>query len=103
MMEADSFDEAYDKAERFIRENEICAPYENLFGKQVVREVVTFADCFSVYDNDDVIEVYSSIVKPSEGLNEETIVAVHEMNSTRRDLLPLREFADPEHPEELEE
>ncbi len=35
MMEADSFDDAYDKAERYVETLGVCEPYVNIFGKRV--------------------------------------------------------------------
>ena len=96
MMDADSFDDAYDKAERYVEERGICDTYRNYEGKRVTREIVSYADCFAPFedDEDDVIEVYSSIIRPDEKLTEETIVAVLKRYSTRKDLLPFREIVD---------
>ena len=101
MLEADSFDQAYTKAEKYVQENEICGSYENMYGKRVHTEVVSFADCFSVYDDEeDVIEVYSSIFKCSDELPEDTLTALFENSCTRSEMLPLRQWFDPDHPEE---
>lgn len=84
MMNADSFDDAYDKAERYVKEYGVCDPYENIFGKRVTVEVVSYADCFRVDEEKDeaVTEVYSSIVRPNADLTEETIAAVHEASAS---------------------
>lgn len=106
MMNADSFDDAYDKAERYVEENGVCDPYENIFGKRVTVEVVSYADCFRVDEDEDetVTEVYSSIVRPNAELTEETIVAVHEASASEEERKPFRyaEFANLS-VEELEE
>ena len=106
MMNADSFDDAYDKAERYVEEYGVCAPDENIFGKRVTVEVVSYADCFRVDEEEDeaVTEVYSSIVRPNADLTEETIVAVHEASASAEERMPFRtaEFADLSD-EELEE
>lgn len=106
MMNADSFDDAYDKAERYVEEYGVCDPYENIFGKRVTVEVVSYADCFRVDEDEDetVTEVYSSIVRPNAELTEETIVAVHEASASEEERKPFRyaEFANLS-VEELEE
>ena len=78
MVDAASFDDAYFKAEQYVKDNEICSSYENIYGKRVQSEVVSYADCFSVYDDEDVIEVYSSIIKCSKDLPEGAIVKYFE-------------------------
>lgn len=61
MLDADSFDDAYLKAEQFAKEY-VDDTYQNMYGKTVKSEVISFADCFSVFE-DDVMEVYSSFIK----------------------------------------
>ncbi|MBQ4424035.1 MAG: DUF4288 domain-containing protein [Clostridia bacterium] len=105
MMDADSFDDAYDKAERYV-ETGVCEPYVNIFGKRVDVEVVSYADCFRIDEDeaDEVTEVYSSIVCPNAKQTEEMIVAVHEASATAKERTPFRsmEFANLS-VEELEE
>ena len=104
MIKAASFDDAYEKAERYAAESGICDAYRNCKGQLVTLEVVSYADCFLVFDDDEeVTEVYSSIKKPNETMTEKLIVSVEEMSATRKEMLPLREFRDPDHPEEFEE
>ena len=55
MLEASSFDDAYSKAEKYMIENEVCFTYVNIFGKRINSEIVSYADCFSVYDDEDVL------------------------------------------------
>ena len=106
MMEADSFDDAYDKAERYVETLGVCEPYVNIFGKRVDVEVVSYADCFRIDEDeaDEVTEVYSSIVCPNAKQTEEMIVAVHEASATVKERTPFRsmEFANLS-VEELEE
>ena len=104
MLDANSFDDAYDKAERYVEENGACVPYENIFGKRVDVEIVSYADCFQIDEDDEVTEVYSSIVRPNAELTEETIVAVHEASASEEERKPFRyaEFANLS-VEELEE
>lgn len=104
MLDANSFDDAYDKVERYVEEYGVCVPYENIFGKRVDVEVVSYADCFQIDEDDEVTEVYSSIVRPNAELTEETIVAVHEASASKEERKPFRdaEFANLS-VEELEE
>jgi hypothetical protein len=98
MMDADSFDDAYDKAERYVETLGVCEPYVNIFGKRVNVEVVSYADCFRIDEDeaDEVTEVYSSIVCPNAKQTEEMIVAVHEASATVKERTPFRsmEFAN---------
>ena len=102
ILDADSFDDAYLKAEKYAKENELCAPYDNLYGKLVHSEIVSYADCFLVYDDERVVEVYSSIRRCSDGMNEKAILSVLEDSCDREEMIPLRQWADPNHPGELE-
>ncbi|MBQ4428944.1 MAG: DUF4288 domain-containing protein [Clostridia bacterium] len=102
MLEAASFDDAYSKAEKYVEEDGLFE-YDNLFGKKVRKQVISYVDCFRVYDDpDDVLEVYSTIRRSSEQLPENVIVSVLENSCTRAEMLPLRQWADPDDPEELE-
>ena len=101
MLDAASFDDAYLKAEQYVKENELCAEYENMFGARVCSEIVSYADCFSVYDDESVVEVYSSIRRCSDEMTEKAIRSVLEDSCVREEMLPLRQWADPDHPEEL--
>ena len=49
MLEAASFEDAYSKAEKYVEEDGLFE-YDNLFGKKVRKQVVSYVDCFSVYD-----------------------------------------------------
>ena len=106
MLNADSFDDAYDKAERYVETLGVCEPYVNIFGKRVDVEVVSYADCFRIDEDEanEVTEVYSSIVCPNAKQTEEMIVAVHEASATVKERTPFRsmEFANLS-VEELEE
>ena len=102
MLEADSFDDAYEKAEKYAKDNEIDISYENMYGKHVESKVVSFTDCFSIYDDEDVIEVYSSMIKCRNDLPEDSVIAFFEETCDRQDMLPLRQYPDSDHPEELD-
>ena len=102
MLEADSFDDAYLKAEKYVKDNEIDTSYGNMYGKRVESKVVSFAGCFSIYDDEDVIEVYSSMIRCRDDLPEDSVIAFFEETCDRQDMLPLRQYPDPDHPEELD-
>jgi hypothetical protein len=95
MLDAESFDGAYEKAEAYVRENGIAEPYTNAFGSPVRTEVVSYADCFSVYDDEDIVEVYSSIRKCGPELPEAALVTALESACTAEEMRPLRQFGDP--------
>ncbi len=96
MLDAVSFDDAYLKAENFVKENELCAAYDNMYGKRVHSEIISYADCFAVYDDEDVIEVYSSIRRAGKKLSEDIIVSALEDSCSIKEMFPLRQFADPD-------
>ena len=102
MLDADSFDDAYKKAERYVKENELCKEYENIYGNRVHSEVISYADCFSVYDDEDVVEVYSTIRRVREAMSENNIISVLEDSCTRKDMLPLRQWIDPNEADETD-
>ena len=94
LLDAGSFDEAYEKAEQYVKEYGVNEPYTNMYGKQV-RTEVSYSDCYCVYEDDDVIEVYSSIKKGREKLSEEMIVSALDDCCTKEELLPLRRWPEP--------
>lgn len=99
MLDAESFDDAYEKAEQYVNENDICFSYSNIYGKRVKSEVVSYADCYLVFEDENAVEVYSSIKKAREEYSEETIIAVMEDNCSRKEMLPLRQWRDPDEEE----
>lgn len=100
LVDADSFDDAYQKAETYVLDPAICGSYKNIYGSKVTTEVVSYCDCFSVYEDDDTIEVYSSLLKCSEDLTAETVIGVLEASASREEMLPLRQWVDPDRPDE---
>lgn len=90
MLDANSFDDAYDKVEHYVEMRGVCDSYVNIFGKRVDVEVVSYADCFRIDEDDEVTEVYSSIMCPDAKRTEEMIVAVHETSSTMEERAPFR-------------
>ncbi len=104
MLDANSFDDAYDKVEHYVEMRGVCDSYVNIFGKRVDVEVVSYADCFQIDEDDEVTEVYSSIMCPDAKRTEEMIVAVHEASASEEERKPFQyaEFANLS-VEELEE
>ena len=104
MLDANSFDDAYDKVEHYVEMRGVCDSYVNIFGKRVDVEVVSYADCFQIDEDDEVTEVYSSIMCPDAKRTEEMIVAVHEASASEEERKPFldAEFANLS-VEELEE
>lgn len=96
MFDADSFDDAYDRAGRYVDSCGLAEPYKNVFGKTVSVEV-DLADCFSVYpDEDDGMEVYSRIIKIDDTENGKALFDLYTRSSTREELIPLRSFFENE-------
>lgn len=58
MFEAASFEGAYDKADRYVKDNGLTEPYRNAEGFTVTCKA-RVVDCFSVIEEDDGTEVYS--------------------------------------------
>ena len=104
MLDANSFDDAYDKVEHYVEMRGVCDSYVNIFGKRVDVEVVSYADCFQIDEDDEVTEVYSSIMCPDAKRTEEMIVAVHEASASEEERKPFQyaEYANLS-VEELEE
>ena len=68
-LRAGSFDEAYDKAERYVRD--YCDEYINVNGEEVRTEKFELLDCFRAFDEEDgVCEVYSRFIKNKSLLTE---------------------------------
>ncbi|MBQ9134047.1 MAG: DUF4288 domain-containing protein [Clostridia bacterium] len=67
---ADSFDEAYKKAEKYVNKN--CDEHTNPNGECVKTEKVEFLDCFLAMDEEeDVQEIYAAYTKNKTPLKEE--------------------------------
>ena len=70
MVEADSFDDAYEKAEKHVYKFDF--DHLNPKGQMVKREKVDFLDCFLAFDEEyGVQEVYSATTKNKTSLTEE--------------------------------
>ncbi len=70
LVNADSFDEAYEKVEKYV--NEFDFDHFNPKGQMVKRTKIDFLDCFLAIDEEESVqEVYSSITKNITALNDE--------------------------------
>ncbi len=58
MLQASSFEDALDKAEDYIKDCE--SEYTNCDDNIVKLEKTEVLDCFLIYEDDEVVEVYSS-------------------------------------------
>ena len=69
LVDADSFDDAYEKAEKYT--SVIDSEYINSKGQKVKTEKIDFTDCFLAFDEEyGVQEVYSAILKNKSSLSE---------------------------------
>lgn len=89
MVRADSFDEAYEKAEQHMRD-EIC-DYTNIYGERVKTHRLEAVDCYLALDPEgDVQEVYSSFSTNRGSLNEDEYYRIIADQCEEKDLRPLR-------------
>ena len=89
LTDADSFDEAYEKAERFVAQNN--DEYTNIKGEAVKTEKVELLDCFCAYDDEDgVSEIYSSFTKNNTGLPENNFYEALTTQCNEEELIDLR-------------
>lgn len=93
LLKAESFDEAYEKAE--IHAKDVCEyEYVNLYGDQVKTELVDIVDCFQAFDEDNgVREVYSRIMRNRTPMNEEEFIDLLTDDCTVEERMPLRNRA----------
>ena len=90
MFEADSFADAYDKADRYVKENGLTEPYRNAEGQTVTR-AARAVDCFSVIEEDDGTEVYSTFRKNRTPLPDTDFAAVLTDCCSEEERKPLRQ------------
>ncbi len=89
MIKADSFDEAYRKAEKYTEEM-MEKEYVNMFGQKVYQSVERFADCFEIIEEDDYTEVYSSYKMNKSPLPQEDYVNLLTDQCSKEELMQLR-------------
>ena len=70
LVDAESFDAAYKKAEEYTKEIDL--EYTNPKGQKVQTEKIDFIDCFLAFDEEDGLqEIYSSTFNNKSSLSEE--------------------------------
>ncbi len=88
-VQAESFDEAYEKAEQYT--NAFDSEYINPKGKKVKVEKIDYLDCFHAFDEEDgVQEVYSTIFKNKTSLSENDFYNAVTFSCDEEDLSDLR-------------
>ncbi len=86
---AESFDEAYEKAEQYTAEYD--TEHTNPKGELVKTEKVEFVDCFLAFDEEgDVQEIYSSTTKNKTSLTDEQFYIAISNECTNEELYDLR-------------
>ncbi len=90
LLKADSFDEAYEKAEIYAKA--VCEDeYINLYGDAVKTELIDIVDCFQAFDEDSgAQEIYSRILKNRTPMNEEEFIDLLADSCTAEERTPLR-------------
>ena len=70
LVDAETFDDAYEKAEEYIRHFDL--EHTNPKGQKVKTEKIDFVDCFLVFNEEDgVQEIYSATLKNESSLSED--------------------------------
>ncbi len=88
-VEADSFDDAYRKAECYMKDS--ACEYINLNGETVKTLSIDAVDCFLAYEMDgDVQEVYSSFSINRSSLTEEEYYKAITFACGEKEMRPLR-------------
>ncbi|MBQ2995648.1 MAG: DUF4288 domain-containing protein [Oscillibacter sp.] len=86
---ADSFDEAYEKTEQYMRDC-VCE-YKNINGESVKTQAIEALDCFLAVDPEgDVQELYSSFSINDSSLPEEEYYRLITSPCGEKELRPLR-------------
>lgn len=89
-VKAESFDEAYEKAERHMQDY-ICE-YTNPYGETVKTLKIDAIDCFHAYDPDgDVQEVFSTHKTNQSFLSEDAYYKILTYTCDEEELRPLRD------------
>ena len=91
MFEADSSEDAYDKADRYVKDNGLTEPYRNAEGRTVTR-TARAVDCFSVIEEDDGTEVYSIFRKNRTPLSDTDSSAILTDGCSAEERKPLRRW-----------
>ena len=93
LVKAASFDEAYEKAEKYAQERtETDADYVNMFGQNVHRSVVCYADCFEIIEEENCTEIYSSYKMNRCSLSQEDYIGMLTDSCSAEELKNLRHW-----------
>ena len=95
-MKADSFDEAYQHAEKYAVE--ACDDHINPYGQRVRTEIYGITDCFLAFDEEyGVREVYSTITRNKTNLSNDEFVdmLVYQCDKNELYILRYEEFNKP--------
>lgn len=88
-VEAQSFDEAYEKAEKYMQDE--VREYTNIYGEKVKTFRIEAVDCFLAYDEEeDVQEVYSSFSTNRSTLTDDEYYEAIISSCAEEELRPLR-------------
>ena len=87
---ADSFDKAYEKAEKYAEER-LDKEHINPDGNRVLMSFEGAVDCFGICDdNEDIEEVYSSFTKKPEAMSENEHFELLSKSCTKEEMKVLR-------------
>ena len=87
---ADSFDNAYEKAERYAEER-LDKEHINPDGDKVIMSFSGAVDCFMICDdNEDIEEVYSSFMKKPDTMSEKEHFELLSKSCTKEEMNALR-------------
>ncbi len=89
LTQANSFDEAYEKAKKFVAQDN--KEYTNIKGETVKTEKIELLDCFCTYDEEDGIsEIYSSFAKNNTAMPEKDFYEALTTQCSEDELIDLR-------------
>ena len=89
MVKADSFDEAYELAEKYA--DKCCDEHINPYGQSVKSEIYKMADCFLAFDEEDnVTEVYSMVTKNKTNLSKDEFADILTNQCSKEEMYVLR-------------
>ena len=89
LVDAESFDDAYEKAEEYTKEIDL--EHTNPKGQKVKTEKIDFVDCFLTFDEEDgVQEIYSSTLKNKSSLSENDFYKAITVQCDADELFDLR-------------
>ena len=89
LVNAESFDDAYKKAEEYMKEYD--SEYTNPKGQKVKTEKIDFIDCFLVFDEEDSVqEIYSATFKNKSSLSENDFYKAITVQCDADELFDLR-------------